>query len=98
MCLPQGNKGGPSRSPGFLAGSHHAFITRTCHSNFSGPLLYYEGEGSETVHDLLKALVNQYCIAKEAVSVEFSRIEASIQEGGTLGSDDFFDRIHRSTL
>jgi hypothetical protein len=50
------NKDGPSRSPGFVAGSHHAFITRTCHSNFSGPLLYYEGEGSETVHGITLAL------------------------------------------
>ncbi len=42
---------------------------------------------------LLKALESQYCIAKEAVSVEFSKIEASIQEGGTLGSDNFFDQF-----
>jgi hypothetical protein len=42
---------------------------------------------------LLKALKSQYCIAKEAVSVEFSKIDASIQEGGSLESDDFFDRF-----
>jgi hypothetical protein len=42
---------------------------------------------------LLKALESQYCIAKEAVLVEFSKIEASIQEGGTLVSDGFFDRF-----
>jgi hypothetical protein len=29
---------------------------------------------------LLKALETQYCIAKEAFSIEFSKIEASIQE------------------
>ena len=40
---------------------------------------------------LLKATEDHFCIAKEAVSFEFSKIEASIQEGGTLGSHSFFD-------
>jgi hypothetical protein len=42
---------------------------------------------------LLKALETQFCVAKEAVSVKISKVEASIQEGGALGSPAFFDRF-----
>jgi hypothetical protein len=41
---------------------------------------------------LLKALETQFCVAREAVSVEISKVEASIQEGGALGSPAFFYR------
>jgi hypothetical protein len=40
---------------------------------------------------LLKALEPLYCIAKEAVSLELSKIEDSIKDGGRFGSKDFFD-------
>jgi hypothetical protein len=40
---------------------------------------------------LLKAMEPHFCIAKEAVSVEISKIECSIKNGGVLGSNGFFD-------
>jgi hypothetical protein len=41
---------------------------------------------------LLKALEPTYCIAKEAVSVELSKIKTSIQDGRKFGSTSFFDQ------
>ena len=46
----------------------------------------------------LRALESEYCVAQEAVAVEFSKIEASIQEGDTLGSHAFFWQVHRIAL
>ena len=40
---------------------------------------------------LLKALEKMYVIATEAVSVEISKIENSIKDGGSFGSTSFFD-------
>jgi hypothetical protein len=42
---------------------------------------------------LLEAMEPQYCIAKEAVSVELNKIEASINDGGEFGSKAFFDEF-----
>ena len=41
---------------------------------------------------LLKSMEPTYCIAKEAVTVELSKIKASMEDGGTLGSIPFFDK------
>ncbi len=42
---------------------------------------------------LLKAMEPQFCISKEAVSVELNKIEASINNGASFGSKAFFDEF-----
>ena len=40
---------------------------------------------------LLKALGPKLCVAREAVALEFSKINASLKDGGSLGSTPFFN-------
>ena len=44
---------------------------------------------------LLKAMEPHFCIAKQAVSAELKKIDASIKNGNTLGSKVFFDKYIR---
>jgi hypothetical protein len=74
---------------------HRGGKCRTFHSTFIEKHLGLRGFTASKIATayLLKALETQLCIAKEAVSVELSKIEASIQEGGALGSPAFFDQF-----
>jgi hypothetical protein len=44
-----------------------------------------------TAH-LLKEMEPTYCVGKEAVSLEMSKIKSAIQDGGSFGSKLFFDQ------